>query len=556
MKTSFNLPKPDILLLMLALFVMSAGLFHDFAACFAGAFIAVYLIITVVKNKQFVFRLNLLSIACAVFVLFYGISTLWAVDKGSAFIGFLKFLPVLLFLLCIMQKEECVKTAESFLPYLAALFVIITSILGLIPGLSELFYLNERLCGFLQYPNTFAIFLLVSALLLFSKKRFCFWDVIVFLIILFGIFCTGSRTVFIITVLCGAVLCIFSKNKQTRFIFICAAVIAAILILLLGTVLSGAFTLDRFKEVSLKDVSRSGRFIFAADALKLIFKNPFGLGYMGYFFTHRSVQSVPYTVTNVHNELLQFILDTGLIAGVLMFAALLLPIFSKNEGIHKRLALAALLLHSLFDFDFQFVAIFFIALLIAYRESGRVFTIKLSFETVGLLAVSTFAFLYCGIALTLYAVGNFEGCHALYPWYTQNEIQLLLKTDDAKSMDAKADYILSLNDKVSVAYSAKARAAYSSGDFEKVIACKQKVFSLTPLSFIEYQDYCYMLIDGIRLYRQAGDEYSAGVCKAELLKTKATVEGLNDNRTGFTKNYYRVRTKLNDDILEFIESEA
>ena len=40
----------------------------------------------------------------------------------------------------------------------------------------------------------------------------------------------------------------------------------------------------------------------------------------------------------------------------------------------------------------------------------------------------------------------------------------------------------------------------------------------------EYEEYCYMLINGISLYTKSGDTYSAEVCKKELIKVSQRLE--------------------------------
>ena len=47
----------------------------------------------------------------------YGATILWAIDSGMAFIGFLKFLPLLLFLVTVWQNKD--------LPYFSAVMVLI-----------------------------------------------------------------------------------------------------------------------------------------------------------------------------------------------------------------------------------------------------------------------------------------------------------------------------------------------------------------------------------------------------------------------------------------------
>ena len=66
---------------------------------------------------------------------------------------------------------------------------------------SNLFLVSERLSGFFQYPNTFALFLLISELLLLKKINLKIIDYITLAVLIGGLLYTGSRTVFLLFIL-------------------------------------------------------------------------------------------------------------------------------------------------------------------------------------------------------------------------------------------------------------------------------------------------------------------------------------------------------------------
>ena len=80
-----------------------------------------------------------------------------------------------------------------------------------------------------------------------------------------------------------------------------------------------------------------------------------------------------------------------------------------------------------------------------------------------------------------------------------------------------ADGILKRNSYVAVAYSVKARQAYARGDFANVIKYKTQTIKTAPFSHTEYWEYAQMLISGVKLYEEAGDQASAEICRKELL---------------------------------------
>ena len=143
----------------------------------------------------------------------------------------------------------------------------------------------------------------------------------------------------------------------------------------------------------------------------------------------------------------------------------------------------------------------------------------------------------------------------MFPGNTQNKVDLLIAEDDIVAQNEIADRIISQNEYVQIAYSAKARYAFSQGDFESLISYKNKIFQIAPFSYDEYEDYCYMLIQGIQLYKQAGDEYSTEVCEQQLLKTADRLDRLDDKLSNLGRKIVdQPKTDLPDDIVKYIDS--
>ena len=78
---------------------------------------------------------------------------------------------------------------------------------------------------------------------------------------------------------------------------------------ILAVAAGSAGILERFTNISFGASTFLGRILYVQDALPLILKHPFGLGYYGYYFIQQSVQTGVYTVVNAHNELIQILLD-------------------------------------------------------------------------------------------------------------------------------------------------------------------------------------------------------------------------------------------------------
>ena len=89
-------------------------------------------------------------------------------------------------------------------------------------------------------------------------------------------------------------------------------------------------------------------------------------------------------------------------------------------------------------------------------------------------------------------------------------------------MTKYADAILSHNRYIAIAWDAKARVAYSSGDFEKVIRYKENAIECNRYDIEEYTDYFELLANGYTAYLKAQDIDSAQICyeKAKEIQTK------------------------------------
>ncbi|MBQ0110468.1 MAG: hypothetical protein KBS41_00865, partial [Oscillospiraceae bacterium] len=193
----------------------------------------------------------------------------------------------------------------------------------------------------------------------------------------------------------------------------------------------------------------------------------------------------------------------------------------------------------------------FILLLDTSRE--REIQIKsLPLITIILSALSLLG-VYFGLAVFSYRLPANTFAQKLYPYYTDNNIELLKQCGDTTQMDAIADSILNQNKYVAVCYSAKAKVAYSKGNFKDLMNYKHIVFDYAPFSYNDYEDYCYMLVNSIALYSRDGDEYSANYCKQELIYTYARLGQLNQKLSYLGKLIKdQPKTELPKDLQQYI----
>ena len=491
------------------------GGFHEYISCFLAVAMSIYLAVRIWRGKKVTVNKDFLTSAAVALCLGYGVTCLWAADTGMALIGFLKFLPIVLYVFCLQQEEETGVVLEV-LPYMAAAMTIL-SIIGMrILAVSSLFTVAGRLAGFFQYPNTYAIFLLVCELLLLKKAGKKAWDYAVLLVLLAGLLYTGSRTAFVVALAANIAMIFSLSKKQTRKIFLVG--IGALVLLAVILMLGKNSILRRYLNISLTANTFVGRVLYWVDALQLLLKYPFGMGYMGYFYTQQGIQTGVYTVAYAHNDFLQLILDIGWIPSILCFMALLKWFFQKTVPTEDKIIVGALCVHSFFDFNLQFIGVFLLlVLLLSQDKTSKKLIVKPSLlHKVGCVAV-ILAGVYVGTSLTLAHFGARETADKMYPYNTQNKLLLLEQCEDVSEANKLADEILAQNQEFFAPYSVKAKYYYSIGDFASVIRYEKEAIKRSPFRSVEYEEYCKMLMIGITLYEQSGDVQSAEFCKQELL---------------------------------------
>ena len=375
------------------------GLFHAYISCVSSAVLCGYLIYKYVKKTTLRWYTNLSSIAVLLLVAAYGLTAFWAIDSGMAVIGFFKFLSVLLFAIVLMQQEENSEVFLRSIPYVAAAMTFLSAILMQISALKDIFSVAGRLAGFFEYPNTFALFLLFALIVTVTKDNLRKADIIIIPILLFGIVYSGSRTVFCFDG-CNCIVSYYSSENKKLKIGVAFIVIAAVL----GAIIYAALTnnvsaIGRFLTISLKESTFIGRLLYFQDALPIILRHPFGLGYMGYYYIQTSIQTGVYSVQYIHNDFLQMLLDIGWIPTAVFVAALLKAFFKKDTTYRKRLLIFVLCAHCCFDFDLQFVAIFMLLVTIMDIKSGNDIELKISKSLyISVVTVLAVACVYIGCA--------------------------------------------------------------------------------------------------------------------------------------------------------------
>lgn len=536
--------------------LLGGGYFVSVSAL-TGIFMTGILFYRMYWKKEITLARDLNLAAFAVLIFSYLIVSLWAIDYGMALTGFIKFLPLLLFYVLVSGQQEEREKMISLLPLLGSLMTLFSFLMMQFPVYEEWVSVAGRLAGFFQYPNTYALFMLVCLIIVLWRIEYRHpdWlDIVYALAAVFGIAMSGSRTVFILTAVALIGILIIRAPGRKVVLSVIAAGAAAVIVL--AIVAGSTGVLERFADISLSASTFLGRLLYARDAIPLILQHPFGLGYYGYYYIQQSIQTGVYSVVNVHNELLQMFLDVGVIPAVLMSAAVLRSVFAKHTNARNRLILVILIVHSLFDYDFQFLAMGFVLILFLDMRNIRTYKVPALTGTVlGIAGAGAVVFaVFAGLSDLMYTSGNNEKAFAIYNGNTQAETALLTEAGTTAEMKEIADDLISRNEYISVAYSARARTAFSEGDIKGFIEDKLRAIGLAPYQYDEYIDYLEILAYCENLYLQNGSPEDAKACAEKAAEIPDMLDRLREKTSSLAWEIDdRPQVTLSRENLELIE---
>ena len=505
------------------------GLFNAWVCAAVSVVLSGYLIWQLSKNKKFTVTVTPITVAVGAYALMSLLSVIWAVDSGMAIFGFIKFLPVLLYLAVLMQQPEKLKNLFRLLPLTAAIMTVVSSVLMQIDFFEKYFAIHDRLAGFMQYSNVCALYLLVAVIFTFSKQRLEIIDIIYLIINIFGIIYTGSRTVFVLTALSAIAIIIFHKNKAVKFSVLGVSVFGIAAIAVYAKISGKLEFLRRLTDLSLSDHSVIYRLIFTKDALPTILAHPFGIGYKGYKFILPAIQTGKYSVLYAHNDLTQMLLDVGFIPAIIFVVAIVFALFKKGTPWHKRLAIFVICAHCMFDFDMQFSFMPIILVSLCYYDGGKKFELNKTWAIKTLAAICAVVSVYFGIAdFLFYAVGPDRTVN-FYSYHTEANLKLLNVSNTPNQINYYADKILKTQSKNYNALYSKAVYYYSVGNFKSVIYYMDMAVNEAPLLESVYSEYAKLMIRGMELYKKSGDTESADVCYQKLKWVVDKWENIGDN---------------------------
>lgn len=472
------------------------GMYYDFCGAVLTAILGIFAIIRTFHKKKIQIQLSYGFVMAGIFVLGYGLSVFWAVDSGMAVGGIFRVLWIVLFLLLFgMEDHTDSKHILDAIPYIGIGMVLISVVGYKISAIGEHVIVNNRIGGLFQYPNTFAIFLLLGMIVLMTKEKIGRKEMILCVFLAMGIGLTGSRigmVLFIVTVVIISII-----YKRPLFLAMIALVVVAAVIFI--CVLGNYDTIGRLFQISISESTLVGRLLYAKDALPLLLTHPFGMGHMGYYYASTAVQTGMYSVQYVHNDLLQIGLDIGWIPMLAYLGAVIGTFRAKTVERSHKIMLGVIFVHGLLDFDLSFTVILFIAFWI--MNEAKFQSKKDYFLSNKVLAALAIIFMCAGINIAISQIaeynGNMELALQFYPWNTQAELKLISDTEDAEQLEQYCDDVLERNETCSLAYYGKAMTSYIEDDYEKMITYQKKAIEKDYFNKEQYRNYGNMLLEGI-----------------------------------------------------------
>lgn len=526
-----NSKMSKILFAILLFFPFFVGGYYVFYSAAVGIVLLIALLVHIFKTKSIKYSKSFTFFVLLFMSVMYFLTKFWAVDKSMSIHGFVKFFTAFLFTLAIIQisREERQQLLYS-VPITAVIMTVFTELMGFTEFGRNRFYDNiGDLHGAFEYANAFAIYLLIAFIIALCSNIKIPFKLVTIVVCAYGIYKSNSRAVWMISavMLVLIVLCYVFKNvsKSTRKLIV-------ILIFLFGVL--SFIILYRFGIVEKvfnyinTDGSFNERYLYYTDTLRYILKHPFGKGAYAFYFAQSKFQSAYYYAIDVHCDLLQYAIEIGVIPALLFAVVVVKQLFSKQTSLLQKLVLTAIMLHSLFDYDLQFISILFVLLLCF--DYPNIQEKEVDSKLIPTVVASVFAVLYVVIGLSAFC--NYIGDHQKSVYYYKNTPSLIIlmqSTNDKQSAYVIAQEILKRNDSVYEPNNVMANIYSADNKYGKAIKQMELVIEKDPRTMQHYRDYIDLLVKANKYYEERGETEKSQNCKNKIASVDDMIMELKEN---------------------------
>lgn len=536
--------KQNTLMIQLPLLLGSLlyGGFYNYCVYATGVIILFSLVIKLGKDRKSRIVKNEIFYGSVILCISAIIGIFVAVNKGMAWLGFLRVLVIAIWIFFLMQftKEER-DEALNIVPWIGGTMVligIISSILEeILPDVTELFWQADRFGGIFQYSNTCALFLLIAMLLLAKKENVEKKELILFDLLLLGLFLTGSKGGMLLLI--PVFIWILINNKLFRKNGIVVLVVLFIAGIVYATTSGNFQNIGRIYTLFNNHSTLYGRLLYMKDALPILIKNPLGIGYMGYSAMQSSIQTGVYTSIFVHNDWIQIGLDYGWLFLIVSVVVIIKQLIKGQQDRTYKIILLLICIYSFMEFHLQYLSIVMIIfLLFDFPEKVIIVNKKIVARENQIFAIlGIFLLGYFTIQSLLMHTGSYKNALAMYPYDTQAKEALLKEEKDKDNAVAQAAEILELDSYSADSYNVLAYSALMDGNYKEAIDYKLKVVEIKKYNMTEYSDF----IDMLEIIQKSDDsEYTNILCRKGQEKLEQLLEDTEENTSSIA---YKLRDK-------------
>ena len=510
------------------------------------------LLFKIYKNKKLIFTKDIKFILILIWSFFYLLTTFYSVDTELAFLGFLKLFSVPIFLLLVMQYEYTEEERSKWfgaIGRVGVVMVVICVIWSLLFQRDTFFYQN-RLAGFFNYANSFAVFLLIGFISTGFKKNFSKLDYGVMSILLSGIILTNSRSMMIITLVSYLALLIFGKvSKREKFLNTGILLVVGICVV---------FVVGLF-GVSNRIGTTSGnagewllRLLYYKDAVRMLGENIWGYGHMAWWYMQEGLQTGAYDARYVHNGLLQVALDAGVIPALLIVIMFVKAFFEKNRSVRDKVLMVVILGHAFIDFDMEFLAI------TLPRFMTLEFDKKTEIKNNSLIKAATLSgvivYSFFGVVTILNKVEAYDISNKLFAYSLALDGELVKENDFTKRVEI-AEELYEKNKYFLNASKILSQKEQIAENYEKANEYEFWIVRNKKYTMKNYIEYVQFLEDSIRYYYSVNDIEGVKVCVERLNAVRDRIEEVKDTSDELAYEIvHKPRLDMPEEMNEYINS--
>ena len=215
---------------------------------------------------------------------------------------------------------------------------------------------------------------------------------------------------------------------------------------------------------------------------------------------------------------------------------------------------SVIVLHSIVDFDFEFVSILLLLLICMEFSKGKKKHLRTEKGAAVVMAATTLLCVYFGSAQFLQFMHLNEAACRVYPPFTTAKQEMLSSETDLTVAETLADSILQSNGEIAECYRVKAGAAYARGEVTAFLQFGLEALGKEPYNTDYYETFGNLTLTAIRQYESVGDTQSAQTCAQALQQMQILMEKTKQKTSDLA---WRIQDQpdftLSDGLMEYIK---